>query len=367
MTDRERKIVRTSFLGIGVNLVLVAFKAAVGFLSGSIAVVLDAVNNLSDALSSVITIVGTRIAGRAPDKKHPYGHGRVEYLTGVLVAVLVLFAGAVSLKESAEKIFFPVETDYTPWSFLILGTAVLVKFFLGRYVKKTGQKLQSQALTASGADAFFDAILSLGTLAAAVISVLFPIAPEGYFGLVISFFILKSGFSMLSEALVSVIGERADADLTRAIKEKVASYPEVMGVYDLTLHNYGPTRIIGSVHIELQDDTTAKEIHALTRRISAEIYQTFGIVLTVGIYASNRSLPESEELREEVEALAMEREDILEIHGFYFEPESKNVTFDLVVNFKADAEAVRDELLQKLREKHPDLHFYTVLDSDYSD
>ena len=160
MTDRERKIVRTSFLGIGVNVILVAFKMTVGFFSGSIAVVLDAVNNLSDALSSVITIVGTRIAGRKPDKKHPYGHGRVEYLTGVLVAVLVLLAGAVSLKESAEKIFRPVETTYSPWSFLILGTAVLVKFFLGRYVKKTGKKLQSQALTASGADAFFDAVIT---------------------------------------------------------------------------------------------------------------------------------------------------------------------------------------------------------------
>ena len=365
--DREKTIIRTSFLGIGVNVVLVAFKAAVGLLSGSIAVILDAVNNLSDALSSVITIVGTKLAGRGPNKKHPYGMGRIEYLTGVLIAVLVLVAGLTSLKESVEKILSPEAAEYSTVSLIIIAAAIIAKLLMGRYVKGVGEKINASTLVASGSDALFDAVLSAGTLAAAAISLIWGLSLEGWFGAVISLFIIKAGIEMMTETLDSIIGVRADKELTDQLKETVCAYPGVRGAYDLTLHNYGPNQIIGSVHVELPDDMPAREIHRLTRQISVGVYEKFGIVLTVGIYASNDSQQDSEAIRKTLDGIMQKNPDILQVHGLYLDAEQKTVSFDLVVDFKADREATADAVRQEISAAYPQYKFYIVLDSDYSD
>ena len=365
--DRSKKIIQTSIIGILANLVLVAFKAIVGVVSGSIAVILDAVNNLSDALSSVITIVGTRLSEKAPDKKHPYGHGRVEYLTSVLIAIIVLFAGITSMKESVEKIIHPTAAEYSVVSIIIIVAAIIAKVLMGRYVKGVGEKINAGALIASGSDALFDAILSAGTLAAAIISLLWGLSLEGVFGAVISIFIIKAGIEILKDALSSIIGARADKEMTESLREKILSYPQVRGVYDMTLHNYGPTQTIGSVHIELPDDMTARDIHKLTRQITVDVYATFGIVLTVGIYASNTATEEGEHIRKALTAQAASMPEVLQVHGFYFDAEQKAVNFDLVVDFEADRETVKNSVLQRMQEQFPDYAFFIVLDSDYSD
>ena len=365
--DRNQKIIRTSIVGIVMNLILVAFKAVVGFLTNSIAVLLDAVNNLSDALSSIITIVGTKLSGRRPDKKHPYGYGRIEYLTSVIIAVIVLLAGVTSLRESVEKVFHPEETSYTTVSLIIIAAAVVAKFFTGRYVKKVGEEIKSGSLIASGSDAFFDSILSLATLVAAAANLIWGFQLEGVLGVAISLIILKAGIEMLMETLDGIIGLRADTQLTDRVKAAVTSFPEVRGAYDLTLHNYGPSEIIGSVHIEVPDDTTARQLHYLTRCIAAKVYAELGIVLTVGIYAAGDSSAVLTEIRETAQALAAEAPEILQMHGFYGDEAQKFVMFDLIVDFSADAPAVRDALCAKLTEKYPDYRFDIVLDSDYSD
>ena len=365
--DREQKIIRTSILGIGVNLVLVAFKAAVGLISGSIAVILDAVNNLSDALSSVITIIGTKLANRAPSKKHPYGHGRIEYLTGVLISMLVLAAGFTALKESVEKMIHPEMAKYSAVSLVIIVAAIAAKLFMGRYVESVGERINASTLIASGSDALFDAVLSAGTLAAALISLIWHVTLEGWFGAVISIFIIKAGLEMLGDTLDSIIGKRADKELSEQLKAIVCAYPQVRGAYDLTLHNYGPTQIIGSVHVELPDDMPAREIHKLTRAISVGVYNELGIVLTVGIYASNNSEGESKAIRERLDKIAGKHPEILQIHGFYFDGEQKSVTFDLVIDFSADRQAIEKAVHQEISQAYPDYTFYIVLDSDYSD
>ena len=343
--DRNQKIIRTSILGIVVNLVLVAFKGAVGLLSHSIAVLLDAVNNLSDALSSLITILGTKLAGRAPDKKHPYGYGRIEYLTGMIVAVIVLFAGLSAAKESITKLIHPE-----------------VKFLTGRYVKGVGEKLNSSALVASGSDAFFDSILSAGTLVGALLSLVLGWNLEGVIGVLISIIILKAGVEMLLETLNSITGERADKELTDALKETVCSYPEVHGAYDLTLHNYGPTTTIGSVHIELDDETPAREIHRLTRTISADVYQRYGVVLTVGVYAGGNASPEHAKMRKQLEELLKSYPDVLQMHGFFVDDEKKHVMFDLIVDFAADAKAIAGQICEKTSSLWPGYQVDVVLD-----
>jgi len=365
--DRNRRIVRTSILGIAANLALAAFKAAVGLAANSIAVVLDAVNNLSDAMSSIITIIGTKLSGKRPDRKHPYGHGRIEYLTSVVIAVIVLLAGVTSLRESIEKTIRPEETAYTAVSLVIIAAAVAVKLLMGRYVKKVGEEIASGSLIASGSDALFDAVLSFATLVAAAVSLLWGWQIEGVLGAVISCFIIKAGVEMLTDPISSIIGKRADAELSAQVKKIVASFPEVRGVYDLTLHNYGPSQIIGSVHIEVPDAMTARELHYLTRCIAAQVYAELGIVLTIGVYAAADSSEELSAIRKTVEALAAERPEILQMHGFFGDAEKKIVLFDLIVDFDADAAAVRSEVCEELKREYPQYRFDIVLDSDYSD
>ncbi len=365
--DRSQKIIRTSLVGIVVNLILVAFKGAVGLLSNSIAVLLDAVNNLSDALSSIITILGTKLANKAPDKKHPYGYGRIEYLTGMLIAVIVLFAGLSAAKESLEKILHPETASYTWVSILIIGVGIVVKFLTGRYVKGVGQQLNSSALIASGSDAFFDSILSTGTLVGALLNLFLGLNLEGWIGAIISIIILKAGIEMLLETLGSITGERADKELTDELKAAVLAYPGVHGAYDLTLHNYGPTNTIGSVHIELDDDTPAREIHRLTRQISAEIYQRFGVVLTIGVYASGRANPVHAAMRKQLEEAVARHPEILQMHGFYVDDETRRVMFDLIIDFTADAKTVCAAVVEELQPLWPDHRIDVVLDSDFSD
>lgn len=365
--ERSKKIIRTSLIGIAVNAILVSVKMAVGVLSGSIAVLLDAVNNLGDALSSVITIIGTKLAGRAPDKKHPYGYGRIEYLTSAVIAVIVLTAGVTSFKESVESILHSRPASYSAMTLAVIAAAVLVKLVCGLYIKSVGKQIKAQALIASGSDSLFDAMLSFGTLVAAIVSMVWRISLEGILGILISFVILKAGVEMLLETLNSIIGIRADKELAEALKQKINSYEQVRGCYDLTLHNYGPTALIGSVHIEVEDSMQAREIHGLTRRISMDVYTSFGIILTVGIYAANTSDSLALALRNRIQQLVEQYPEILQMHGFYAEPGEQNVTFDLVVDFKADAQAVQGKILEELKKIYPDWKFSVVLDSDYSD
>lgn len=365
--ERAKKIIWISILGIIVNLILVAFKAVVGFVTNSIAIVLDAVNNLSDALSSIITIVGAKISAKRPDKKHPFGHGRVEYFSSIIIAIIVLAAGLTSLKESFEKVVNPEMAEYSITSLVIIIVAVFVKFFFGRYVRAQGKKLNSGSLVASGTDALSDAVLSFSTFVGALISFFWHISLEGYLGLVISLVIIKTAIEILRETVDHLIGVRADKKLTTKIKKAISSNENVLGVYDLAVHNYGPNKIVASAHIQLDDNLNVRDVHRLTRRIEVDIYNKFGIILTLGVYASNDT-GEFKEMRNYIFDLAKNYKNIIEIHGFYVDEEFKEVSFDLIFNFDEEKpEKCVDEIKKNLKEKYPDFNFSIILDADISD
>ena len=333
--DRNKAIIKTSVLGIAVNIVLVIFKATIGIIVNSIAIILDAVNNLTDVLSSVITIVGTKLANKAPDKKHPYGHGRIEYFTSLIIGIIVLFAGITAGRESVLKIINPEETNYSIISMVIIAVAVAVKFFLGRYVKKVGKKVNSQSLVASGQDAFMDSILSFTTLVAAIINYFWHFSLEGFLGVIIAIFIIKAAVEILKETVHTMLGERADSELSKKLKERIVQFNEVQGAYDLNLHNYGPSKTIASVHIQVRNDMTAEEIHILTREIEYAIYAEFGIALTIGIYAANDK-GEFGEIKKELGKIVKDYSEILQIHGFYVDKNKSNVYFDVIIDFEAE-------------------------------
>lgn len=365
--SRDSVIIRTSVIGILTNVFLAAFKAAVGIVSHSIAVTLDAVNNLSDALSSIITIVGTKLAGKSPDKKHPLGHGRVEYLSAMIVSGIVLYAGITSAVESVKKIIHPEAAEYSTVSLIIIAVAIAVKLILGKYVKKQGEMVNSGSLVASGSDATFDAILSASVLASAIIFLTTGISLEAWVGVVIAVFIIRSGIEMVTETLDDILGKRADSDVTVRIKRILSEEPEVRGAYDLFLYNYGPDRDYGSVHIELPDTMTVEEVDRLTRRLEAKVYDQTGVVLTgIGVYSYNTS-GEAVKLRSEVTKRVMAHDWALQIHGFYFDMESREVRFDVVMSFDIDHGEGVKILTEEMQEVFPDYHFIVVPDIDISD
>ena len=369
MMERDSIIIRTSVIGIVSNVLLASFKAAVGLIAGSIAIVLDAVNNLSDALSSVITIIGTKLAGKKPDKEHPYGHGRVEYITAVVIAVIVLYAGLTSLIESVKKIISPETPDYSPASLIIVGSAVAVKLILGRYVRSTGEKVSSDSLVASGKDALMDAVISASTLAAAVIFLAAGVSLEAWLGAMISIVIIRAGIEMLRESISDILGERADGEFTKQIRQTVASFPEVSGVYDLILHNYGPDMMIGSVHIEVPDVMTADRIDVLERSISAKVMEEHGVILAgIGIYSVNTTNDRAAQIHEDIRRTVMAHEFGLQMHGFYLDDEKKNITFDIILDFAApDREKLYNEIRDEIGSKYPDYKVSVTLDVDVSD
>ncbi len=368
--DRDVQIVRTSIVGIVANVALAAFKAIVGLLSNSIAIVLDAVNNLSDALSSIITIVGTRIASRRADRKHPYGHGRAEYLTTIVIAVIVLWAGITSLVESVQRIIHPEPATYEATTLMVVAVAVVAKIVLGRYVKGRGEALGSDSLVASGTDATMDAVISASTLVAAGINMAGGPGLEAPLGAVISLVIIKAGYEILREAIDKVIGERVDADVSRAVKDAICSVNGVLGAYDLTLNDYGPQRLQGSVHVEVDEGASARDIDRMAREVQLRVLQRTGVLIhTVGVYSSNAGdHGEVADMRRFVEALVEQDEHVLEAHGLYVDDVAKTVRLDIVVSYAAeDRDAVYQQFVSRLEERFPDYRFLTVLDPDISD
>lgn len=368
MDNRSKKIVRTSIVGVLTNLGLVAIKAIVGLFANSIAIIMDAINNLSDALSSVITIVGTKLAQKKPDAKHPYGHGRVEYLTSLIISVLILIAGSTAIVESVIAIINNNLPQFEIWSVVLIGIAVLIKLALSFYFRYMGKKLNSDALKGSGLDALFDSFLSLATLISIIVALIWKVNIEGYIGIVIGLFMIKSGIDVLRGSLSNIIGERTSKETSEAIKKLVCSNKEVKGAYDLIVNNYGPDRGIGSIHIEVEDNMTAKEIHPLTRRIAAQVYQEFGIIMTVGIYASNSSDEEIVKIRDAIKKEVLSHSTVKQMHGFYLNQETKTISFDVIIDFNdKNAQKVISEIHDNIANQFPDYKFYIVEDKDFAD
>ena len=366
--SRDKVIIRTSIIGIVTNIFLAGFKAAIGFASNSIAVILDAVNNLSDALSSVITIVGTKLAAKPPDKKHPLGYGRVEYLSALIVAGIVLYAGITSAVESVKKIIEPEAADYSMTSLVIIAVAVVVKIILGKYVKAQGEKVNSGSLVASGSDAMFDAVLSASVLASAIIFLTTGISLEAYVGVIISLFIIKSGIEMITETLDDILGLRADKETARQIKDLLKEEPEVQGAYDLILFNYGPDKDYGAVHLELPDTMTVDEVDKLTRRVERKVYDETGITLVgIGVYGYNTGDGEAAKIRDRVREMIMAHEWVLQFHGLHIDVDQKKMRFDAVMSFDINAKEGLETLYKEMQDAYPEYEVLIVPDVDVSD
>ena len=371
VSNREKEIIKTSFIGIIANIMLVGFKAFVGFIAGSISIIMDALNNLTDALSSTITIVGTKLASKRPNKKHPYGYGRIEYITSTLIAFLILFAGAMAIYESIKSIIDYFQNGTMPsfeiYSIIIIAAAILVKVGVGLFFRYKAKATESDALDASGKDALFDSILSLSTLIGMIIAKFFGLYVEGYLGIVIGLFIIKSGIEVLKESLSSMIGERFDKELVQNIKNDINSIDGVLGSYDLILNSYGHNKNIGSVHIGVNGNLTSIEIQEIERNISSLMYTKYNTIMTVGIYTESIDDEETKTILAGILEIIKDYKQVLQIHGFYVDKVKKVINYDLVISFDDELPLETIDIIKtKTSDKNPDFLVIVNYDQDFS-
>lgn len=367
---RDQQIIRASEIGIATNLALSGSKAAVGALSGSISIVLDAVNNLTDALSAVLTLVGTKLAGKPADKEHPFGHGRIEYITTIAVAFVVAGAGVSSLVESVNKLLHPEMPEHSWTGLAVLAVAIAVKLVLSSFYCRTGEKTESETLKDTGADARFDAVITGATLLCALLNMAFGsslIWLDGALGACISIIIVRAGIIMVLSPLDGLLGKRSNHALVEKIREEIASHKEVLGVFDLMIHDYGPQHRIGSVHIEVEDSMNAHQLHDLTRHLQKDLMDKYGILFTIGIYACNCNDPLTTPMYRNIMDILHSIPEVMQVHGLYIDPKDNTISFDTVVKFGAgDGDALKKKIHDVIAAAYPGFSIDNGIDYDYT-
>ncbi|MCR4747131.1 MAG: cation diffusion facilitator family transporter [Clostridiales bacterium] len=365
---RFKDIIITSVIGIFVNVALGLVKIFVGTIANSVAVISDAVNNFSDSISSLVTIIAMAISGRGATRKHPFGFGRIEYFSSIVISVIVLITGAEFLIESIKKIIHPEATSYTDLTLILLVVAIVTKILLGLFTKGRGKKLNSPNLIASGQDALSDAIITGVTLLAAIVAFIKPdLHIDGWVGALVSLFVIKAGLDILLDVVSKLVGERPDIELADKIKDEILATEGVLGAFDLILHNYGPNVFIGDVNLELDEKMTIDEAYVRLKPLNVKILREYGVFMYFGIYSVNTTDEEIAEMREFVYKLVDDIDDILQIHAFYVNKERKFMSFDVVYDFDCkDQYAVQKHLRSAIHEKYPEYRVEMVPDKDYT-
>ena len=346
---RERYGILSGAVGIALNLLLSAGKLFAGLMTGSISITADAFNNLSDAGSSVVTLVGFKLAGQKADDGHPFGHGRMEYLAGLLVSLMILLVGVELGRSSIGKILHPEAVDFSLVSTGILAASILVKLWMGQFNRGLGRKIGSAAMAATAADSLSDAVATAAVLAGTLVNRFAHVNIDGWVGLAVAVFILRSGWGAAKDTINPLLGESPDPELVKQLRDLVLSHPQVVGMHDLIIHDYGPGRRLCSFHAEVPQDADILEAHDAIDHIEREIKEKFGIETTVHMDPIATADEKVNQLRRQVADLARVVEPEMTIHDFRVVrgPTHTNVIFDAVVPHKC--RLTDEEVLQRLR------------------
>ena len=368
MTAAERTgiINRTSILGIVVNVLIAGVKIAAGLLASSVAIVSEGVNNAADALTSVLTMVGTRLAGRHPDAKHPFGYGRIEYLTGLVVAVVIIVSGVQMLIESVKLIFRPEELSISYVSLAIVAVSAVVKFFLGLYTIARGRVAKSDALVGVGLECRGDSYISIITIGVAVVFLLTGVSLDAYAGVVMSAIILKAGVEVLLKIVSELIGRPGEKELATKIYQLVRATPGVVGAADMMLHNYGPNAWSGSVNVEIDHAKSVGEVYAMLHELQLGIMHEEHVTMVFGVYAVDDDHVETRRIRRTILEYVKAHEHVKSFHAVYLEPGTNRLYCDLVVDYAlADWEALRADFLDYMKAKVPGRDVVLTVETEF--
>ena len=364
---RQDKIIKTSLVGIIGNALLAIFKAIIGLSSNSIAILVDAVNNFADAASSLITIIGTKLAAKEPDEDHPFGYGRIEYLSAMVIAVIILYVGVSSLVEAIKKIINPVKASYGLLTIVIVILSVIVKLGIGRYFNRVGREVRSDALINSGKDSNLDAIVSLSILLAAGIYVGFGLSLEAYLGAIISAIIIKSAIEMLNKTISQLLGEKINPDLAKEVIATVEDFPGVEGASAMVLNNYGPNDWNGSIDIGVPETYTAEQLDEIIRDIQLEVYYKYQIELTaVGVYPINAENRHIARIKDHLKEIIFSHQYINGVHGLYVDESDKEIRFDVIISLDAeDRLEVLRKVVMDIKNNYPEYNIEAFPNVDY--
>lgn len=356
-----------SVYGIFLNILLFAGKYFAGLISGSVAIVADAFNNLSDAGSSIVTLVGFRLAGQKADEDHPFGHGRMEYLSGLLVSLVILLVGFELAKSSVEKIIHPEAVNFSWLSVGILLAAICVKLWLFWFNRSLSKRIDSAAMAATATDSLSDTVATTVVLLCSFIDHFFHLNIDGVAGILVALFILRAGWESAKDTLDPLLGQAPDPALVSAIQKDILSHPEIVGIHDMIVHDYGPGRTFMSLHAEVPSDCDIMAVHDTIDGIEQEIREKYNI-LTV-IHMDPIALDEATtEMRIKIARLVQEIDSDLTIHDFRMTdgPKRTNLIFDVVVpyHFKLSDSELRSLIDQRAKALSPT--YYTVIEIDHA-
>ena len=363
--ERRKKIIGVSIIGIVVNLLLGVLKAVLGLLSGSIALISDALNNITDSSSSLITIVGTKLAAKAPDKQHPFGHGRTEYLTSLLIGGIVFLTGFQSLISSVKAVFNKedINTDITT---VIIIATIAAKVLLGTFTENSGKKLNSTALIASGADAKNDAVVSVVTLISSILYMFAKISVDGIAGVIISVFILKTAYEVLSDTIKKLLGERVDGEIVRGIKDIVRNTEGVINCFDLILTDYGPDFYTGSINVEIEDDRSIGEMYPILHEAQTKIYNKYNVFLVFGFYSVDVDDERYIKIKSLLKNYKENERHIINYHGIVIDEKDKTIYCDITRDFDITSETVIENVNRILKEEFPEYNIHVNIDTEFS-
>ena len=362
----------TGIVGLVINLILTGIKIVIGISISSIAVAADAFNNLSDAISSIITIVGFKIANRPPDKEHPYGHGRVEYLVALMIASIVMIVGSQFVKSSINRIINPEPLQFQWVSFILLVISIVFKFWLYLFNKNLGKKISSSVLKATAMDALVDVAITFIIILSLLLSFKTDFPIDGYIGLFVSLVILYSGFSLIKETISPLIGEAPSSELIEAINEGILSYDHVLGCHDLMVHNYGPGRKIATIDVEVPWDMDLVTIHNIIDQAERELSEKHNLHLVIHIDPIGHESGEVKEIKKEVKDKIKKNDIIESIHDFNIVEEAgqKCVIFHIVIDGnkidkRFSKKELKSEVIEAIKEINPSLSCDIVVDIEY--
>lgn len=366
--EKKRRVYGTlgAVVGIFLNICLFTGKYLAGFLSGSIAIMADAFNNLSDAGSSFISLIGFVFSGKKPDLDHPFGHGRIEYLAGLGVSFLILLMGVELAKNSVQKILHPVSVQISMLSIAVLSASILVKLYMAYYNHAIGKKIRSATMAATATDSLSDAAATTVVLLAMLFLVVTGINIDGYCGILVAVFILAAGIGAAKETVSPLLGQAPDPEFVKEIKELVMQHEEVLGIHDMAVHDYGPGRVMVSLHAEVSGDGNIYELHDLIDRIERELKEKLHCETVIHMDPIDVGNEKTVEMKEEMVKLVKAIDERLTIHDFRMVTGTThhNMIFDVVIpaDFKLSQEELKDIIQKKVWEKWPD--YYVVIDVD---
>lgn len=363
---RNKEIMKTSLVGIIAHILFAGFKLIVAFAAGSAAIMADGIESFEEAGSSLITFTGIIFSSKKPDEKHPLGYGRVEAISDLLISSLAIYASFTAIYTAVIHLIHPTDTNYSSTALLILSVSIPVKFLLGKHEKEKGNELSSRALKASGKHSYLSMLLSFSVLAGSIIDIKLGINIEAYIALIISVTGLMFAFSMLKRTVSEMLGERMNPLEIQNIKTSILEMDNVLGIYDLILHNYGQGRTIGSLHIEVPTDLPLPELDHMSRTIQQKVYKEHSIILeAIGIYSRDDKDIMDKEIREMLIPLISKTDDIKSFHGLSIDRKRKCINLDLVISFSRNN--INEEISnirETIEKRYPDFTVNIVRDLD---